>query len=380
MKHQHPIQRILHVTHETGWRGGERQLLSLIMRQKERGRSVGLAAPPGAEICRRAIEIGVKVFTVAMRSDLDLVSAWTLARIIRLHHPEVIHAHSGRSHAVSALARAIAVWRAPLVTSRRVSFPLKTNWLNRMKYRSADRYLAVSHAAAEALYAAGVDSNRIDLAPDGVDPALFRESVSINLREEFQIPDGAFIIGNAAHFDDVKNQTMIVEAAPAILQRAPHTVFVLLGEGESRDAVVEKAKTLNVDASFRFPGFLDAIGRFYATIDLYVMVSREEGLCSSILEAQAFGKAIVATEAGGIPDIVRDGVNGRLVGVNDAEAFANAVAELIENEALRRQFGAAGRAQVVDGYTADAVAEITQACYQKAYREKTNLIEPDKQE
>jgi len=112
-----------------------------------------------------------------------------------------------------------------------------------------------------------------------------------------------------------------------------------------------------------FPGFRRDVGNFLRLFDIFVMASLEEGLCTSILDAQFFSLPVVASRVGGIPEIVRDGVQGFLVPPNNPAAMAAALRKLLESPGLRSRMGQAGRDQVLERFTADRMVADTVTAY-----------------
>ncbi|MBZ0255560.1 glycosyltransferase, partial [bacterium] len=269
--------RILHITSESSWRGGENQLLLLLRQLRQIGHSAALAAPPGSIITDRFMQDGGKVFSLKQRSDIDLLSAWELSRICHTNECDLIHAHTGRSHAIAACANLFHQNKKPIVVSRRVSFSLKTTPWNKLKYVKAHHYIPISNASREPLLHLGIQEQAITVIPDGVDAKRFELKSETGIREEFEIPDSAFIIGNVAHCEPNKNQALILDAAPEFIQQHPDVRFIIVGDGKELSRLKQKANQLNLNRNVIFPGFRNDVERFYQSFDAYVITSQEEG-------------------------------------------------------------------------------------------------------
>ncbi len=362
--------RILHVTSEQGWRGGENQLLLLLRQQRKLGHSTALVAPPGSTIADKFLQDGGKVFSLKQRSDLDVFAAWELSHIMQTYECEVIHAHTGRAHAIAVWSNWFKRKKAPIVVSRRVSFTLKNHFLNRLKYQKADHFIPISNAARAPLLQIGVSEKSITIIPEGVDADMLERKSRLGVREEFGISDSAFVVGNVAHCELNKNQALILDAAPEIIQAHPGIQFIIVGDGKELNSLKQKADALGIQDSVILPGFRNDIERFYQAFDCFVITSFEEGLCSSILEAQCCGVPVVATRAGGIPEIVIDKNTGLLIDKSDKTGLVDALTKILNDKKFAANLCSAGRNSVLQNYTIDIVAEQTLDVYRKVIRQK----------
>jgi glycosyltransferase involved in cell wall biosynthesis len=165
------------------------------------------------------------------------------------------------------------------------------------------------------------------------------------------------------HLADHKGQRYLVAAAPAVLARFPQARVLVVGAGELLEPLAAQARKLGVADRVLFPGFRSDVPALLAALDLFVFPSHLEGLGTSVLDALALGLPVVATTAGGIPEMIEDGVHGRLVPPRDPDALARAMVELLEQPELARALGEAGRARVLAEFTADRMVEKTLAEY-----------------
>lgn len=358
--------RILQLSTETGWRGGEQQVFYLLRGLRQLGYDARLAAAPQSELSLRAAKEEIPTTSFSARCDIDPKALLRLIQILWDVQPTIIHAHTGRAHAIAWLARRLAKSRAPLIVSRRVSFSLRDNWFNRLKYKQPDLFLPISQAAAQPLRSLGVPEEKIRVVHEGVDPKRWSKCDAESLRTELGIAPNAFVIGNVAFCDAVKNQAMILDAASEVIKQHPHTVFVIVGDGPDRETLIRRARKLGLEGKAIFPGFRDDLGGFFALFDLFLITSREEGLCTSILDAQMFGTPVIATRVGGIPEIIQDGENGLLIPSDDWRALQIALLELIGDEAKRSQLGARGHGTVRENFTAETMVDRTLKAYREA--------------
>jgi glycosyltransferase involved in cell wall biosynthesis len=250
-----------------------------------------------------------------------------------------------------------------LVASRRVDFHLKGNSFSRWKYRQVDCFIAASDAIRKMLVGDGVPVARTVTVHEGIDIDHVLAAPLVNVHEAFFLPHGAPVVGNVAALVPHKGQRYLIDAAHLVVRQVPDARFVILGEGELREHLEKQVHEHRLEKHVLLPGFrTDVLGCLKA-FDLFVMSSVTEGLGTSLLDAMACSRPIVATNAGGIPEIVEDGVNGLLVRPRDAAALAEAIVRALKNEALRHRMGLAGFARARQRFTVERMVEQTAAVY-----------------
>jgi glycosyltransferase involved in cell wall biosynthesis len=148
-----------------------------------------------------------------------------------------------------------------------------------------------------------------------------------------------------------------------VVRRMPDARFVILGEGELREALERQVREYHLEKHVLLPGFRTDVLGCIKGFDLFVMSSITEGLGTSLLDAMACARPIVATRAGGIPEIVEDRVNGSLVPVRDHHALAEAIVRALKDPAMREKMGAAGFARVSERFTVERMVSGTADVY-----------------
>src|SRR5829696_1209173 len=354
----------LHVDTARTWRGGQNQVLLTVNGLREIGQRAALVAHPDGELRRRARE-GLELIPIAPRTEVDLTAAWRLGRVVRKLRPDVVHAHDPHGIAMAALALSFAGGApAPvLVASRRVDFHLKGNSLSRWKYRQVDCFIAASEAIRQMLVADGIPPSRTVTVHEGIDVEHVEAVERVNVHETFWLPHHAPIVGNVAALVPHKGQRYLVDAAHLVVQEVPDARFVILGEGELRDALERQVREHHLEKHVLLPGFRTDVVGCIKGFDLFAMSSVTEGLGTSLLDAMACSRAIVATRAGGIPEVVEDGLNGCLVPPRDARALADAIVRALSDRELRRRMGDAGFARVNQRFTVERMVAETASVY-----------------
>jgi len=360
----------LHIDTARTWRGGQNQVLLTVNGLRSIGQRTALVAHPSGELRRRAAE-GLDLIPLAPRTEVDLSAAWRLSRLVNGLAPDIIHAHDPHGVAMAALALSIgrgtrSGGRQPaLVVSRRVDFHLKGNSLSRWKHRQVDCFIAASDAIRQMLVADGVPAERTVTVHEGIDVEHVLAAPPVNVHETFFLPHGAPVVGNVAALVPHKGQRYLIEAAHLVVRQVPDARFVILGEGELRELLEKQVHEHHLEKHVLLPGFRTDVLGCIRSVDLFVMSSVTEGLGTSLLDAMAASRPIVATSAGGIPEIVENGVNGLLVPPRDAPSLAAAIVRALKDPALRQQLGAAGFARVNERFTVERMVEATAAAYQR---------------
>jgi L-malate glycosyltransferase len=347
------------------WRGGQNQVLLTTRGLLARGHRVVVVAHPEGEL-RRRLEGIAEVVPLVGRNEVDLAAAWRLSRSLRELRPDIVHAHDPHGVATAATALSIAglAPRPPLVAARRVDFRLKGNSFSRWKYRQVDRFVTASGAIRTMLIEDGIAADRVITVHEGVDIARIEAVEPLDVRAEYWFPPHSVIVGNIAALVAHKGQKHLIDAAALVVREFPEARFLILGEGELRPALEQQIKHLHLGQHVVLAGFRQDVLRVLKGLDLFVMSSVTEGLGTSLLDAMAAARPIVATRAGGIPEVVVHGETGLLVPPKDAHALAEAILEMLRDATRRRSCADAGLARVQARFSVDRMVEDTLAVYQ----------------
>jgi len=356
--------RVLHV--ETGMNlyGGARQVQWLLDGLTQRGIEGLLVCPLGSAIAEAAFAPGLVVEAVPMSGDLDVGFIPRLARITRRWQPDVVHLHSRRGADVlgAFAARRCGV---PVVLSRRVTNP-EPRWLAPYKYRLYDRVITISGAIGRMLEDAGVDPGKIRIVHSSVPPhgpeAPWDRA---RFEAEFGLTPGSCVFGMAAQFIERKGHAVLLDAVGRLIGSRPSLRFVLFGRGPLAVTIRDRIEAEGLTEHVLMPGFRPDLSDFVGCLDALVHPALDEGLGVVLLEASAAGVPIVAAESGGIPEAVRDGVNGLLVPPDDPKSLADAMLRLAVSDALRSELGAGGRQLMADAFSVETMVEGNLAVYRE---------------
>ena len=357
----------LHIDTQRTWRGGQRQVLLTILGLRERGHRAVLIAHPEGELARRASE-GHDLLKLAPRTEVDLHAGWRLSRIIKTLKPDIVHAHDPHAVAAASLALAFNTSSAgpALVASRRVAFHLKPHAFSRWKYRQVDCFIAASNSIHNTLQNDGIEASKVVTVYEGIDIHRIQAEPPVNIHAELWLPTHAPIVGATGALTSEKGHRHLIDAAALVVREVPDARFVILGEGDLRPSLERQIKDLHLDKHVLLPGFRPDVLAFLRAFDLFVMPSLAEGLGTSLLDAMAASKATVATDTGGIPEVVADGETGLLVPPRDHHALAQAIVRLLKDGDLRERMGRNGLARVEKVFSAGRMVDQTIEVY-RAY-------------
>lgn len=355
--------------------GGARQVAYLLD---------GLAAHPGehALVCAAGAALADAIHNPAVRihplhcgGDADLSFIPRLRRVIRAEQPDLLHLHSRRADLLTALA---GHWEnLAMLHSRRVDNPPR--WLDcRLKFPLFRRIITISDGIRQVLLSAGVPPQQIVCIPSAVDttrytplPPPARARARAELLEPLGLNPDAPVLALIAQLIPRKGHQLFLDALPQILQRHPNAQTLIFGRGPLTAELHATIAARGLDAHVHLQGFRPDMHSVIPLLDLVVHPALMEGLGVALLEAAACGVAIVASRVGGIPEIVHDGVNGRLVEAGATDALAQAINTLLDNPDQLKTYGAAGRQLVLEQFSIARMVADNQQVYVEQLAAKT---------
>lgn len=348
--------------------GAAIQLRDLAGGLTRRGHRLVLATRPSEVWGAQARAMGLHHQTLPMTSALDLRSAWRLARIVRAHRIQVVHAHKGRARTLALLAGCLT--RIPvLVLNRGVSFPLDP--LNRWGYRTrrVTAIVAVCEAIKDQLVEAGVDPAKIHVIYSGTDLARFHPRVDGGpIRQELGLRGDAFLVTQIG-VRSWRGNDDVIEAMGRVAPRAPQAHLLIVG-ARRPEPLLAQARRRRLDGRVHVWGYREDVPEILAASDLCVDASWAGlGLTGALREALAVETAVVATALAGNPELVRDRETGLLVPPRDAAGLAAAILRMIEIPTLRQTTARAGRKLVEARFSLAAKLDATEALYRRLVAE-----------
>jgi glycosyltransferase involved in cell wall biosynthesis len=362
--------RILQISSASSFGGGERHVVDLTNALASRGHELFAALRPNSPLIPQLSIPARNIKTLPLRNALDPQSARGLARLAQQQNIDIIHAHMARDYSLAAYA-ARRSGGAKLIVTRHVLFPLNT--LHRRVLSRASRIVAVSRAVADQLRAQRlVDDQRIAVVPNGIDMERFaiaaRQFDRPGALRKLKLPDDCLLVGSVGELRVLKRHDDFIRAAAIVARVFPQTHFVIAGVdtsvgGQIYKQLVELVAQVGLQERIHFLGWLDNAEELLLALDVFVSASETESFGLAIAEAMAAGRAVVATETEGAKEVVADQSTGLLVPIGNSETLAAAIAELVRNEALRKNLGARAREAVAENFSLERMVAETERIY-----------------
>ncbi len=353
--------------------GGEKHLADLANGLALRGHDVFVAVIPASPLLNELPAVlEQNIVELPMRNSLNVASALQLARFVREHEIEIVHAHVARDYPLAALASRRA--RARLVLTRHVLFPL--NRIHKLTLRRTALVIAVSQAVAEGLRAQSIfDPDKIVCIHNGIDVDRFakgREDVAGHQPGA----DKKLRVGMIGHLAPIKGQEDFIQAAAIVCGLRDDVEFIIAGEdkshsGEHRRGLEKLIDELDLNARVKLIGWVEDVVELLPTFDLFVSPSRSEPFGLSIVEAMAAGVPVIATMSEGAREIVEDNQTGRLVPIGDTEAMAKAIGELLSNRKESDRLGENARRVVRERFSLERMLEATEQVFRDVLETST---------
>jgi glycosyltransferase involved in cell wall biosynthesis len=313
------LSRVTHINLASGFRGGERQTLLLMDALSERGFNQSL-------ICRKNSDLHKKAERIK-NLEINVTGLSTIACIRYFFNKGALHFHESR--AFFALWLSTLFSRKNYLITRRVQRLPKNNVLNSSIYQGASFIVALTHNISE-----NIDKS-LDLSLDCQIINSAHSSLSFNelnvekIKSEFR---GKFVVGHIGALDDShKGQHQIFSLAEKMQKIHPSIIFLLVGGGRDEKEFLKKAKKLS---NLKVIGFVENVGDYMKVFDVFLFPSRHEGLGSILLDALAFGLPIIASNMGGIPEIIEHNNNGYLVEVDSIDDYMSWLLILFSNKEI----------------------------------------------
>lgn len=331
--------KILHIDTGREWRGGQRQTLFLHEGLLKSGIQSAIVCNERGELCKKDID---GLIPVSFKGEADLGFLSELKSIIKHLQPDVVHTHDAHSLTPALFAK-VTGRGFKLINTRRVDFSINKGFIKRKKYSNSkvDRVVAISDAIRDILVDDGVPADRIPVINSGV---RFPKSIDyqkvLTLREKYGIDKDSYIIGNVANMADHKDHFTLLDAFEKFYCTDDDAKLILVGDGPMFDEVKEYAEKLDAKENIIFAGYRDDVYEHIAIFDVFCMSSKTEGLCTSIIDALFMGKPVVATRAGGIPELVKHRFNGLLSDVKDVDGFYENLEEIYDETEKEETYSA----------------------------------------
>ena len=366
---------ILHVISGDLWAGAEVQVFSLI-RELSRIPTINqnVIIFNDGILRNKLLQEGISVTLVEEAKFTILGMIVRCWKIMNGLSQNIVHVHGFKENFIGGFVARIVNANAIVRThhgkgiiglARRYDFIEHIN-----DFLLTDFIIAVSFDLKEILEKNGISSHKISVVHNGIMPDAQVNSAPIQvLKQKIGIEDDEFVIGAIGRLVAVKDYKTFIAGAKIILEVHQKTKFIVVGDGPLQNDLEAQAIKLNIIDKIKFLGFQEDVMGIIQTFDIFAMTSLHEGIPMALLEAMSMKKPIVATNVGGIPEIICDSQNGLLIPAEDPEALANACLRLQRNATLRNCLSHCGFEYIQRKYSLKIMAEQTLAVYKEVLRQ-----------
>lgn len=365
-----PRPTIVHVVHSLAVGGLENGVVNLVNTAGPDLRHA-IVCLTEAGAMRYRLKPTVEVCAIGKRPGQDLAAFLRLVKLLRKLRPAIVHSRNWATFDAIPAARLAGV-RVVVhgEHGRDISDPegrnRRRNWIRRVLAPLVSHFVTVSRDLERWLRDdVGLPADRISTIHNGVDLSRFARTDRLESRDKLGLPAGAIVIGTVGRLDPVKDQAALVHALAALTHAHPEALLIIAGDGPCRQDLARLVGTLGLARRVHLLGECRDVPLVLGAMDLFVLPSIAEGMSNTLLEAMAAGLPVIATRVGGNPELVEDGVNGRLVCAQDPPGLHEAMAAYVDDPHLRALHGKASRERAVECFGLDRMAEAYAGLYRR---------------
>lgn len=358
--------KIVHTEASLGWGGQEIRVIVELREMQRRGHRSVLIAPPSSDIFRRGLDLQIETLPLSMRRrDFSGNLRW-LTDFLRTEKIDVVNTHSSRDSWLAGFAARRA--GVPLVIkTRHISARISRGWLTRMVYQKLHDYIITTSCgiAEDMVRFNGFEPDRISAIPTGIELKRFDPHLpALDLRTELGLPADSKLVGMVAVLRSWKGHPDFLRAAMRVKKRFPSAYFVIVGEGPRRSPIEKQMLDAGMEEFVFLMGYRDEIPQILKGLDVFILPSyANEGVPQALLQALAMACPVVATEVGGIPEVVTSNVHGILCQPHDPESLASAILQQLRDPEQARQMALVGRQRIVEQFSLDRMVERLEEIY-----------------
>ena len=359
--------------------GGAEQLMPTILKNLQKAgfniRVCALQIRAGNPIASELQRLGLPVDLIPIRNLRQPLNLIHILRYLRLHRPQLLHTQLEFADTLGTLAAKILGIPSVSTVHTLDVFPEKKSAWGRMKLRwfllgrFCDRVIAVSEKTRRHyLQAGGLPHDKVITLYNGVDISRFKkmdETQTVKLRKELQLPLSSQIIMTVAVLREPKGIQFMIRALPAILEQCPDVHYLIVGDGVHRAVLSELVAGLAIENHVTFAGHRTDIPDLLACCDVFVLPTLKDALPTVLIEALAAEKPIIASNVGGVPEIIENGVNGLLVAPGEPSKLVEACLRLLKDNELSGQIILAGSETVRQRFNIDTQIEQLSRMYEE---------------
>lgn len=336
--------KVFNVISDTNIGGAGKCLLTYLEYADKSKFDITVILPKDSLLKPHLQDLGIKIIEIDAMSDksLDRSAIKKLTAIFKKEKPDIVHSHASMSARIAARrahAKIIYTRHSVFAPSPRISKGIGKKINGAINNYYSDGIIAVAEAAKQNLIDTGVDSSKIRVILNGVKPIeKIDEAQKEKAFKSFGVLPGEKVISIVARLNPVKGHEYFLRAAKKVLDSGIKAKFIIAGTGDILGRLRQLSFELGVDESICFAGFVEDVTELMNITDIQVNASYgTEATSLSLLEGMSLGTVAVVSDFGGNPGVITDGENGLITPQKDADALADALIYLCNNDEKRRR-------------------------------------------
>lgn len=310
----------------------------------------------------------MELFFLNKKDGIDFGIIFKLTKILMMQKPDIVHTHNPGAFIYGSIAAKLA--NIPVIVNTEHGYgnviSLKKKMVEYYLIKHTSKTIAVSDDLKKKI-SDGSEwcQDKIITIHNGIDCEKFKSYKEIRkIRESFNFKENDIIVGNVARLSEVKDHRTLIDAFSIVCSKFNNSKLVIVGDGELRKELENKASCNELKGRVYFLGERKDINDILSMLDIFVLSSISEGISISLLEAMASGKAIIATNVGGNPEVVIDGKTGILVPSSNPILMANAIERLISDRNFSLQICEAAKKHVNEKFSIKVMVKHIENLYE----------------
>ena len=338
----------------------------IICRLKEAGLDLKIVCHPDSTNLDIIKACGIEPIKFAFPSRVSLSATKKILSLVKSFKPQIIHAYSGKAISNSVIASYFMSDRPKIIAYRgaigNISKLDPSYWTTFFSSR-VDKIACVSNYIEQGMLESGISADKICTIYKGHDPSWYKVD-SPKSKSDLGISEDAFVVGSIANFRRNKGIDLLIKAANSLSKDIPNIHLVLVGKVHD-ESLFKQAKDSDISDRIYFLGFKDNPAEYLPMLDAFTAPSRvREGLAKSVIEAMLCELPCITSNVGGLPELIRDGIDGIIFPEEDSEALAEAILKLAKDPELRASYGKSAAARISSEFSIDQTVAQTIELYQ----------------
>lgn len=366
--------KIIYGITKSNFGGAQRYVFDLATETRRAGHEVAVLCGGSGVLTKKLKENEVRIIEIKeMKRDISLVnefrSFWFILQTLKKERPDVFHTNSSKMGGLGNLAARLAGINKIIFTSHGWEFNAPRPWWQKIliviftwfTLLLSHKTVCVSEKTKSDLKNFPFIQNKLSVVYNGIEKFELLEKT--NAREKLGIHDNnVLLVGAISELHPVKGLDILLDAWAKFMKKRD-AVLVILGDGEMRENLENLANKLGLENKVVFKGYMDNAKQYLNAFDIFCLPSRSEALPYALLEAGFAGLPAVATNVGGIPEIVENGISGALIPPEDSETLFSTLVLFSEDKNLRNRLGSAIHNVIEERFSIEKMVRQTFALY-----------------